>query len=57
MSSPAASGPVRLVLFDIDGTLVSTGGAGVKAFSKAFESAFGIDDATEKIKLAGRTDY
>ena len=57
VSSTAASGPVRLVLFDIDGTLVSTGGAGVKAFGEAFESAFGIDDATEKIKFAGRTDY
>ena len=57
VSSPAASGRVRLVLFDIDGTLVSTGGAGVKAFGEAFESAFGIDDATGKIKFAGRTDY
>ena len=27
---------VRLVLFDIDGTLVHTGGAGVKAFAKVF---------------------
>ena len=49
--------PVRLVLFDIDGTLVSTGGAGVKAFAEAFEAAFGVPDATEKIKFAGRTDY
>ena len=53
----AATGPVRLVLFDIDGTLVSTGGAGMKSFGKAFEAAFGVADATEKIKFAGRTDY
>ena len=53
----AATGPVRLVLFDIDGTLVSTGGAGMKAFGEAFEAGFGIADATEKIKFAGRTDY
>ena len=56
-SDNAAIGPVRLVLFDIDGTLVSTGGAGMKAFGEAFEAGFGIADATEKIKFAGRTDY
>jgi len=53
----AATGPVRLVLFDIDGTLVSTGGAGVKAFGEAFEAAFGIVNVTDTIKFAGRTDY
>ena len=57
MSSPSAAVSVRLVLFDIDGTLVSTGGAGMKAFGEAFEAAFGIADATAKIKFAGRTDY
>ena len=57
MSSTAAAVSVRLVLFDIDGTLVSTGGAGVKAFGKAFEAAFGIANATAKIKFSGRTDY
>ena len=48
---------MRVVLFDIDGTLVSTGGAGVKAFGEAFEAAFGISNSTEKIKFSGRTDY
>lgn len=48
---------MRVVLFDIDGTLVSTGGAGVKAFGEAFKAAFGISNATEKIKFSGRTDY
>ena len=57
MSSPSAAVSVRLVLFDIDGTLVSTGGAGMKAFGEAFEAAFGIAEATAKIKFAGRTDY
>ena len=56
-SDNAAIGPVRLVLFDIAGTLVSTGGAGMKSFGEAFEAAFGVADATEKIKFAGRTDY
>ena len=45
------------VVFDIDGTLVSTGGAGMKAFGEAFEAAFGVGDVTGKIKFAGRTDY
>ena len=57
MSNPTAAGSVRLVLFDIDGTLVSTGGAGIKAFGEAFEAAFGVVNATAKIKFAGRTDY
>ena len=48
---------MRVILFDIDGTLVSTGGAGVKAFGEAFEAAFGITNATKKTTFAGRTDY
>jgi phosphoglycolate phosphatase-like HAD superfamily hydrolase len=47
---------VRLVLFDIDGTLVHTGGAGVKAFAKVFADEFKAVDGFEKLKFAGRTD-
>jgi phosphoglycolate phosphatase-like HAD superfamily hydrolase len=47
----------RLVLFDIDGTLISTGGAGIKAFSGAFAEIFGLPGATENISFAGRTDH
>jgi phosphoglycolate phosphatase len=47
---------VRLVLFDIDGTLVHTGGAGVKAFAKVFQTEFGAVDGFERMKFAGRTD-
>jgi len=47
---------VRLVLFDIDGTLIYTGGAGEKAFAKVFANLFGISDGTERLKFAGRTD-
>jgi phosphoglycolate phosphatase-like HAD superfamily hydrolase len=47
---------VRLVLFDIDGTLIRTGGAGVKAFAKVFATEFGAVDGFEKLKFAGRTD-
>ncbi len=47
---------VKLVLFDIDGTLVHTGGAGVKAFAKVFAMEFGVRNGTERMKFAGRTD-
>jgi phosphoglycolate phosphatase-like HAD superfamily hydrolase len=47
---------VRLVLFDIDGTLIRTGGAGVKAFAKVFSSEFNASDGFERLKFAGRTD-
>lgn len=48
---------VRLVLFDIDGTLIRTGGAGVKAFEQTFAEVFGLREATRTLKFAGRTDY
>ena len=47
---------IRLVLFDIDGTLVRTGGAGVKAFAKVFQTEFNAHEGFEKLKFAGRTD-
>ena len=47
---------VRLVLFDIDGTLVHTGGAGVKAFARVFADEFGATDGFDRLKFAGRTD-
>lgn len=47
---------VRLVLFDIDGTLIRTGGAGVRAFAQAFASEFGLVDGVARLQFAGRTD-
>lgn len=47
---------VRMVLFDIDGTLVHTGGAGVKAFARTFDTEFNAADGFERLKFAGRTD-
>jgi phosphoglycolate phosphatase len=46
----------RLLLFDIDGTLVLTGGAGKRAMTRAFEETFGVPDALAEIPLSGRTD-
>lgn len=47
---------VRLVLFDIDGTLIHSGGAGVKAFACALATEFKIPNGTGKLNFAGRTD-
>jgi phosphoglycolate phosphatase len=47
---------VRLALFDIDGTLIRTGGAGVRAFAKTFATEFSAADGFERLKFAGRTD-
>jgi phosphoglycolate phosphatase len=47
---------VRLILFDIDGTLVHTGHAGTQAFKKTFATEFNLHHGAEKMKFAGRTD-
>jgi len=43
-------------LFDIDGTLVLTGGAGVRAMTLAFDELFSVRDAFRGIPMPGRTD-
>ncbi len=48
---------IRLVLFDIDGTLIRSGGAGVRAFKEAFASVFNSSQATEGVSFSGRTDH
>jgi len=47
---------VRLVLFDVDGTLVHTGRAGTRAFAQTFATAFNAPNGVEKIHFPGRTD-
>jgi len=46
----------RLLLFDIDGTLIHSGGAGVQALKVAFQERFGIVDDLHGIEIAGMTD-
>lgn len=46
----------KLILFDIDGTLVLTGGAGIRAMNRACEELVGHPHALEGIPVAGRTD-
>ena len=42
-----------VLLFDIDGTLVLTGGAGARAMTRAFEELFAVPDAFRDIPMAG----
>ena len=46
----------RLLLFDVDGTLIHSGGAGVHALKSAFRERFGIADELHDIEIAGMTD-
>jgi len=50
------SGGDRVVLFDIDGTLVSTGGAGAAAWKRAFQELHGIPADIGEFTDAGMTD-
>ena len=46
----------KLLLFDIDGTLLLTGRAGEHALRLAFKERFGVDDDLSSISFAGSTD-
>jgi phosphoglycolate phosphatase-like HAD superfamily hydrolase len=45
-----------VVLFDVDGTLVLTGGAGGRAMARAFEDLFAVSNAFQNVPFQGRTD-
>ncbi len=47
---------MKLILFDIDGTLMDSGGAGTRSMNLAFEELFSVRDAFRGIPMAGRTD-
>jgi phosphoglycolate phosphatase-like HAD superfamily hydrolase len=46
-----------LILFDIDGTLVLTGGAGMRAMNRACEDLVRSENAMAGVTFAGRTDW
>lgn len=46
----------RLFLFDIDNTLLWSGGAGGYAMGLAFRDLFGIEDGFKGVEFSGRTD-
>jgi phosphoglycolate phosphatase len=47
---------VKLLLFDIDQTLVNTGGAGLRALDRACYQLFAIEKAMDGISPHGKTD-
>lgn len=47
---------MKLLLFDIDGTLINSGGSGKRAMNLAFEQLYGYPDILDDISLSGRTD-
>jgi phosphoglycolate phosphatase len=45
-----------LLLFDIDGTLILSGGAGLRAMTRTFAQEFGVENGFDGIPVAGFTD-
>lgn len=50
------SGSIRAVLFDIDGTLLVTGGAGGEAWQRGFRELYGVEADVAEHTDAGMTD-
>src|SRR5437016_11822033 len=55
MTSPGAP-TIKAVLFDIDGTLIDTGGAGARSWRWAFERLHGVPADIATSSSAGVTD-
>lgn len=47
---------MRLVLFDIDGTLLLTDGAGTRALERAMLEVFGLPEGMRNVRPDGKTD-
>jgi len=47
---------IRLVLFDIDGTLIQSGGAGEQAFARVCATEFNVPNGAAQLRFSGRTD-
>ncbi len=47
---------MKLILFDIDGTLINPAGAGTRSANAAFRDLFEIEEAFTGIRMAGKTD-
>ncbi|HEX5369692.1 MAG TPA: HAD family hydrolase [Dehalococcoidia bacterium] len=48
--------PRRLYVFDIDGTLINTGGAGSAAMRAAFQAVWRVEDGFRRVEFSGRSD-
>lgn len=57
LNSPPSSIVSRLIVFDIDGTLVLTGRAGLRALNRSSEEILGRPRLLDGIPVAGRTDW
>ena len=51
-----SSNPKRLLLFDIDGTLIDSGGAGLQSLKEVLRQQFGVNDDLRGVEVAGKTD-
>jgi len=47
----------HLFLFDIDGTLIASGGAGEYSMRLATQEMFGVENGLEGVEIQGRTDH
>jgi len=47
---------INLLLFDVDGTLILTGGAGTRSFQRTFRELFKTEAVLDGIRFHGRTD-
>ena len=47
---------MRILLFDIDGTLIRSGGAGKAAMEAALQAAFGVREIRDRVSYSGHTD-
>ncbi len=56
LSTVAVRLKTTLLLWDIDGTLIASGGAGMRALQVALRNVFGIAGSLDDIEFAGRTD-
>ena len=56
MRNPPSAIAKRLLLFDIDGTLIHSGGAGIQALKSALAERFSVVDDLSDIEIAGMTD-
>ena len=53
---PVAAVRPTILLFDVDGTLLLTGGAGYRALVRAFDAVTGRPDALDGMRFGGLTD-
>lgn len=48
--------PATIYLFDVDGTLIDSGGSGRRAIERALDRHYGRAEVVEGVSFAGRTD-